>query len=76
MQECQIFSVQGEIVLTFLGVKAYGFDLYMFLEASGTRWNQCCGLNRPRNWFSDLSFFEKIQVCSWPFFAQLGACSE
>ena len=59
MQEHGIFSVQGAFVLPILDVRMNDFDLYMFLEASGTQWNQCCGLKRPASVFSVLSFQAK-----------------
>ena len=67
MYECKKFSVQGIIVLTFLGVRMDDFDLYMFLEASGTQWHKYLGLNRPRRWFLDLSFSWKIPSLFWDF---------
>ena len=59
MQEYQIFSVQGASVLPILDVRMSGFDWYMILEASGIRWNQCCGLKRPASMLSVLSFQAK-----------------
>ena len=37
-----------KIVLPISCVRDDDFDLYMFLEASGTQWNKCCGLNHPK----------------------------
>ena len=48
MQECKKISVQGAIVLMFLGVKAYGFDSNSFLEASARQWTNYFSFNRPR----------------------------
>ena len=48
MQAYEKISVQDAIVLTFLGVRAYGFDPNSFLEVSANQWNNYFGLNRPR----------------------------
>ena len=59
MQEGQIFSVQGEIVLTFLGVEACGFDPNSFPEASASQWNKYRGLNHLVSLFSVFNFQAK-----------------
>ena len=59
MQEHGNFSVQGEIVLTFLGMKACGFDPNSFPEASASQWNKYRGLNHLVSLFSVFNFQAK-----------------
>ena len=60
-----------KIVLPISCVRDDDFDLYMFLEASGTQWNEYIGLNRSRTWFSVLSFWQKISSLAFYVLAQL-----
>ena len=59
------------VVLPISCVRDVDFGLYMFLEASGTQWNQYYGLNRPRNWFSVLDFSWKISSLLRDFWRSL-----
>ena len=48
MQAYENFSVQGTMILTFLGVRAYGFDPNSFLGVSASQWNSYLILKSPK----------------------------